>query len=278
MILDAAQQHFLDQNGYVSIGKMNDNEFNKFNLETKNLIKEALHHCPKGELFNLINSTLELKKKSNEVVNKYLTPFVESKFDMDQVDVYPVSHIIKPFGLKGDIWHQDSAIVNENHDFSLNAWMSFVDSTKFNGCIWVIPGSHKLKNFKRQFGFNPIDKDFMRKIRKYMVPLEAKAGEILLFHRNILHGSSKNWVSKRRIAAECIVVSKNAQFVNYHREEAMHKDKIIAFQVGFSHFIKENPKEDFYSGETPYILYDDETKEDIRAYILNELPKIIVSK
>lgn len=257
----------LAQNGFAKIGKMNPDSFEAFKIESIALIDEYKYIFPQGELFNLINAPLEIKTASNYLVDKYLNPYLRGVLDMSKVDVYPVSHIVKPFGWKSDIWHQDSAVVDETKYFSLNAWVPFVKSTKLNGCLWVIPGTHLAKNYKRQFGFNPIDKDFLNKIMKYMVPIEVEAGEVLLFHRTLVHGSSSNKLPKRRIAAESLVTSKNAQFVNYHREEAIHPNKIIGFQVDINHFMKENPKEDFYSGETPYLLFDDETKGEIQSYL-----------
>lgn len=266
----------LNQNGFVKIGKLDAHVFSEFKDRTYNLINRYKNTFPSGELFNLINANLEVKTASNKLVEKFLNPYLNKVLNEGFVDVYSVSHIVKPFGWYSGIWHQDSAVVNETVDFSLNAWMPFVDSTKLNGCLWAIPGSHQAKNFKRQFGFNPIDKKFLKKIDKFMVPLEVEAGEVLLFHRNIVHGSSRNWLPMRRIAAESLVTSKNAQFVNFHRDNSLFPEKIIEFKVPVSHFLKANPKEDFYSGETPYVLHNDETKDDIRTYLYNLISQLTI--
>lgn len=262
--------------GYVKLREvMPKSLIDEFLKESNALFLEHSLKLPNGELFNLINASLDLKQASNEIVDKYLNVELKKHLDLDYIDLYSVSHIIKPFGSKGQIWHQDSAVVNETKDFSLNAWMPFKKSSMINGCLWIIPGTHKLTNFKRQFGFNPIEGRFLKNLRKYMKPLIVEKGDVLLFYRNVIHGSSINWTPFRRIAAESLIVSKNAQFVNFHREDALHKNKIIEFKVSVEHFLKENPKEDFYSNSTPYILHEDETKEQIIQKINKELISII---
>ena len=50
---------------------------------------------------------------------------------------------IKSAGKPGQAWHQDEYFI-PTRDMSLNAaWMALDDATTENGCLWVIPGSHK---------------------------------------------------------------------------------------------------------------------------------------
>ncbi len=249
--------------GYTRIGQMEKDVLNDLKQVSIQLIKDTKKKYPKGELFNLINCDLETKFASNKIVNQYLNPFLRNVIDTEKADIYPVAHIIKPFGLKGDIWHQDAAIVDERKDYSLNAWMPLVNSNKLNGCLWVFPGSHINTNFARQFGYNPIQNNRLKALKRYMIPVPVKAGEILLFHRSSIHGSSANWLPKNRIAVESIVVPKNVQFYNFHRDENIVKNKVLGYQVEMKHFLKARPKDDFYAGLYPYVEFDDEGFEGI---------------
>ncbi|MCB9186648.1 MAG: phytanoyl-CoA dioxygenase family protein [Flavobacteriales bacterium] len=205
-------------------------------------------------------------------MNEYMVPFLTKALGTALVDIFPVSHIIKPFGVRGDIWHQDSSLVDERRDFALNAWMSFTDSNRINGCLWAIPGSHMNSNHFRQFGVNPITGSFKEELRKLMVPIPSKAGEVILFNRSLIHGSSFNWLPFNRIASECLIVNKGAILYNYHRDKSLAMNRIIGFQVPPEHFLKENPKEDFYNPNTPRIELPDISMEGIREKIQAEIP------
>jgi hypothetical protein len=257
--------------GYTRIGQMEKDVLVNLKRVSIQLINETKKKYPKGELFNLINCDLETKLASNRMVDQYLNPYLRKVIDTEKVDIYPVAHIIKPFGIKGDIWHQDAAIVDERKDYSLNAWMPLVNSNKLNGCLWIFPGSHINTNFARQFGYNPIQNNLLKSLKKYMIPVPVKAGEILLFHRSSIHGSSANWLPMNRIAIESIVVPKDVQFYNFHRDENIVKNKVLGYQVEMKHFLKARPKDDFYVGVYPYVEFDDEGFEGISNSLLNNI-------
>lgn len=257
--------------GYTKIGKLPQEVLEELKEKSETLVKETKKRYPKGELFNLINCDYDVKMASNEMVDNYFNPFLKDIIDTNKADVYAVSHLVKPFGLKSDIWHQDSAIVDERVAFSLNAWTPLVNSTKLNGCLWVFPGSHINTNLNRQFGYNPVEKDLLKSLQKYMIPVYVEAGEVLLFHRSIIHGSSRNWLPYSRLAVESVVVSKDVQFYNFHREEAWSKDKVYGFQVDMEHFMKPDPKEDFYKGTYPKIEFDDPGFEGIAENLLSHV-------
>lgn len=258
--------------GYTKFSMLPTVELNDLINETNSFIKEIKKSIPKGELFNLINGSFEVKSRSNQIVNKYLIPHLETKLDMSKLDILPVSHLVKPFGNKSGIWHQDSSIVDERESISLNAWMPLVDSHRLNGCMWMFPGSHINENYFRQFGYNYIEGKLFKELRKHLIPLKVKAGEIVLFHRNIIHGSSNNWLPKDRIAIEAVVVSKNAQLFNFHRESAVLENKILGFKVDADHFLGPDPKQDFYNGKYSYQVFDDEEFKITQKYISDNIP------
>lgn len=257
--------------GYTKLGTLDSNTLNKLKAETNDLIKQTQKYYPKFELFNLINSNLSVKTASKEIIEKYLNVYLFNQLDLTKVDIYPVSHIVKPFGLKSSIWHQDSAIVDERIGFSLNAWMPLVNTNLLNGCLWIFPGSHISTNFTRQFGYNPITGKLLNNLRKYLKPIPVKAGEIILFYRNLIHGSSNNWLPFNRIAVESVVISKNAQLFNFHREEKLAPGKVLGFKVLPKHFYKENPKEDFYNGAYPYEEFEDIGMHQLTRYFYENI-------
>ena len=106
---------------------------------------------------------------------------------------------IKSAGKPGQAWHQDEAFI-PTRDCSLTAaWMALEDATPENGCLWAIPGSHRLRTLwpfrdhdderydcaQESFDFPFTDDDGV------MVP--AKAGSVVFFNGYLLHRSLPNY-------------------------------------------------------------------------------------
>ncbi len=102
-------------------------------------------------------------------------------------------------------WHQEG-LYWENGAEDLESLVSTLtyldDSTKENGCLWVIPGSHKQGNLqglkdRGVLGALYTDVDL---IDGEALPTELPAGSVLYFHRDLVHGSQTNRsTSSRRV-------------------------------------------------------------------------------
>lgn len=105
---------------------------------------------------------------------------------------------IKASGKPGQAWHQDEFFIPTRDRTLTGGWIALDDATVENGCLWVIPGSHKHGVLWPQwdhddprfdctgeaYGFPYQDED--------AIPLEVKAGTILFFNGYLLHRSLPN--------------------------------------------------------------------------------------
>lgn len=90
-------------------------------------------------------------------------------------------------------WHQDRAVTLEEADRTrmVTVWLAVTDATVENGCLKVIPGSHRgemkphCPNPQVGIPESLIDKSLAR-------PLPVKAGGAILFHPLTIHGSLPN--------------------------------------------------------------------------------------
>jgi hypothetical protein len=104
---------------------------------------------------------------------------------------------IKASGKPGQAWHQDEFFIPTRDRSLCGGWMALDDATVENGCLWVIPGSHKQgviwparRHDDRRFDctgeavFPYVDSD--------AIPVEVKAGSIVFFNGYLLHRSLPN--------------------------------------------------------------------------------------
>jgi hypothetical protein len=103
---------------------------------------------------------------------------------------------MKAAGKPGQAWHQDESHI-PTRDRSLTAiWIALDDATTRNGCLWVLPGSHRsgvlhpvrehddpsFDGTPEAYGFD--DRD--------AVPVELPAGSAVAFNGYLLHRSLPN--------------------------------------------------------------------------------------
>jgi phytanoyl-CoA hydroxylase len=105
---------------------------------------------------------------------------------------------IKHAGKPGQAWHQDEDFI-PTRDRSLGAaWIALDDATIDNGCLWVIPGSHRpgilwplRQHANPEYDFAPESFDFPYGDAD-AIAVEVPAGSIVFFHGYLLHKSLKN--------------------------------------------------------------------------------------
>ena len=96
-------------------------------------------------------------------------------------------------------WHQDFAFYPHTNDDLLAVGVPIDDMSLENGCLMVIPGSHKgpLYDHHENDVFVGAVTDPNCKVDP-AVPIEVKAGGISIHHARLLHGSAPNSSKKPR--------------------------------------------------------------------------------
>lgn len=136
----------------------------------------------------------------------------------------------KPSGKGGmTFWHQDSPLWPTIKPLTpVSAWIPLEDATEENGCMWMIPGSHKWGNclpYFQQLGqkvgrdFFDIDEGFeppasapLREIKPVVWPV--KKGEVSFHHSLTWHGSPNNKSPRPRPAIAIHYMTSEAVFVS----------------------------------------------------------------
>jgi ectoine hydroxylase-related dioxygenase (phytanoyl-CoA dioxygenase family) len=105
---------------------------------------------------------------------------------------------VKNAGKPGQAWHQDEAFIPTRDRSLCGGWIALDDATIENGCLWVVPGSHKpgviwpmREHDDPEFDFAKQSYDFPYRDED-AVPVEVKAGSVVFFNGYLLHRSLKN--------------------------------------------------------------------------------------
>jgi phytanoyl-CoA hydroxylase len=112
-------------------------------------------------------------------------------------------YYFKPPGAKGQGMHQDNFYLLTRPATCIAAWTAIDPAELENGCLWVVPGSHRLDILCpaegegerwMNYGDSHIAK-FPREQKPVAVPV--RRGETMFFSGNLIHGSGPNRLKDR---------------------------------------------------------------------------------
>lgn len=135
-----------------------------------------------SKLLDLIGSIIGDEITSNPIQHVRLKPPV-AELDGDEV---------RPHITRTD-WHQDRAVTLEEADATrmVTAWLAVSDATADNGCLQVVPGSHK-SGMKLHCPMPQLGIPTKFFDHDAAIPLPVKSGGVILFHPLTIHGSLEN--------------------------------------------------------------------------------------
>lgn len=121
------------------------------------------------------------------------------------LDCFQSQFIFKNPGVIGQPWHQDSYYFRFNRQPQIGVWLALSEATLENGCLWVVPGSHKRgvifehvpdrRPAANRGYLEIVDQDVSTQMPALMQP-----GDVLFFHSYLMHQSTDNVAKVRRAA------------------------------------------------------------------------------
>ncbi|KAI9016077.1 phytanoyl-CoA dioxygenase [Hyaloraphidium curvatum] len=173
--------------GKLSVSKIED---------SVNKIGHALAQL--DPVFRKVTSRPELKELAKQV-----------GFSDDVVVVQSMA-ILKPPRIGGEVVpHQDSTFLYTDPPSAVGVWIPLEDCTQQNGCLWFAPCTHKTHRVSKRFVRDPtkigtifvdIDEPNPEVPNEAYIPVECKAGSLVLIHGSAVHKSEHNYSDKTRYA------------------------------------------------------------------------------
>lgn len=215
--LTAEQVAAFDRDGFVVLEQVLDHErlaaveaeLDRFNAEREEQLRAAggSERISRADEF-VVNSNLVARSDN---LRRFVSaqPFPGLLADLIGPDVrYDWDQLVykKPETPRDFPWHQDTGYAFAEPQWgSLTCWIPLVDATVENGCIWVVPGAHRQGTFRHwqtELGWVCKEDDCGG------VPVEAKAGDVIVFstltpHKsgpNVSEGTRKAYIAQYAVA------------------------------------------------------------------------------
>ena len=110
---------------------------------------------------------------------------------------------VKGPGKPGQSWHQDEYYIPTRDRSLTGVWVAVDDADIDNGCLWVIPGSHKNMPIKQRIPYKgneygDVDMCTLDPYtEKQAIPVEVKKGTVVFFNGYLFHSSLRNKTKDR---------------------------------------------------------------------------------
>ena len=149
-------------------------------------------------------------------------------------------------------YHQDFAFTPHSNDDVVTALLLLDDVTEDNGCLMVVPGSHKGKMYSlydgKQF-IGRVDDATETFLKSKQIPVVGSAGDVCLMHTRLAHGSAPNKSETSRglyicvyTAADAVPLAKNPMPSPNEGLIVRGKKQISARMINFEVELPQQPK------------------------------------
>ncbi|MFF1649993.1 phytanoyl-CoA dioxygenase family protein [Streptomyces sp. NPDC058240] len=137
-----------------------------------------------------------------------------------------------PYDGQPVLWHQDGAYWTLSPMEALTVWLAIDESTTENGCLRMIPGSHRLplhkpsvRTDKDNMLFSTADETVVREWadERGVVDIELRPGDVSIHHPSLLHCSEANTSAKRRCGLDIGYISTSTRI----RSEGLYLDPLL---------------------------------------------------
>jgi phytanoyl-CoA hydroxylase len=120
------------------------------------------------------------------------------------ISVFQSQFILKNPGAWGQPWHQDSYYFPFDRQPQIGVWLAISEAALENGCLSVLPGSHKDDIHEHGPDLRPGSNQGYLEVkgRDYAnaIPVLMEPGDLLVFHSYLLHRSEDNRSASSRSA------------------------------------------------------------------------------
>jgi len=101
------------------------------------------------------------------------------------------------------LWHRDNRYWQFDEPDLVSFWLAITPETRNNGCLRVIPGSHRFDLIPERYDaakFLRPDLPENKALMAKSVRVELQAGDAVFFHSQLLHAAGRNLTSETKLS------------------------------------------------------------------------------
>jgi ectoine hydroxylase-related dioxygenase (phytanoyl-CoA dioxygenase family) len=200
--------------GWVEASRAHKAPFGPPTIDGRPRFDMGEEHTPERPALRRVNNPSDISPAYRDVMQN--AAMVDMVADLVGPDVkfHHCKINVKLPGSKTEVgYHQDFPYTPHTNDDVVTALLMLDDMTEENGCLTVIPGSHRgpiysLFDDGRFVGY--IDRQTTERMRPAQVCVTGKAGGACLMHTRLVHGSDANRSQRPRGLYICVYAAADA--------------------------------------------------------------------
>lgn len=152
---------------------------------------------------------------------------------VDGVRIWHDQALIKqPYG-NPTAWHLDNPYWSFSSRDAISIWVALERVTLANGCLWYLPGTHRLATWENA-GIGENMRDLFKVYPEWQniqaVPVPVAAGSAVLHNGLVAHAAGANMTPRQRPAMTCAYMPDGSTFNG--RRNVLREDYFNALKIG----------------------------------------------
>ncbi len=231
-----ALEETLNRQGYAVVDMLDRTAVSVF-LEKYNSLFPKIDKTP-GRFTTLQHTD----KKTKNMVHTFIVEQMKNPLDLIFKDyIIPVSQFYtKKAHTAGDIdLHADSTLLlNHQLEPHYAIWIPLVDVNEANGCLTVVPFSHKEQTLFYGGSFVGRQEKYREFLRAYEIPIVLKAGQAIIFDNNLLHNSTANTTAEDRVCFTFRMTHTSSDYHSFINEQ--NNSNLAVYLESQDYYMDEN--------------------------------------
>lgn len=203
-----------DIRGWIEESRAHDTPFGEPTMDGRPRFDMGEEHCAEQPALRRVNNPSEISARYNDVMRESSTVDMVVGLIGANVKYHHCKINLKLPGSNTVVgYHQDFSYTPHTNDDIVTALLMLDDVTEENGCLMIVPGSHRGPQYSLFDGTTFtgfLDPDEEHALKKHEVAATGKAGDVCLMHTRLVHGSAPNLSESSRSLFICVYTAADA--------------------------------------------------------------------